>query len=244
MSCNEEITNARTSSRIGYLLSVNRRPESLLDTVYAWVLQWPERSRTDTRQLLAEAGARVLGTHPSELVVSQNDSGQPVLHAASGQLWVSLSYGPGVLALAASLAGPVGIDIEGSRPAAAARLADRWFDQAEAQWVRAQPAAEQLGAFLLLWTAKEALGKAQGTGLRGFGLRRRMPLPPVTDGSFQPVSDGLRLAHPALPDGLTLAVVAGSAVSTVAIEHDRPHVAPVRSTARSRTSLPVVVRGN
>lgn len=220
------------------------RPESRLDTVYAWVLQWPERSRTGTRDLLAEAGAQLLGTHPSEVVVSQSESGQPVLRAAPGRLWVSLSYGPGVLAVAASLAGPVGIDLEGPRPAAAVRLADRWFDPAEAQWVRAQPAAEQLRAFLLLWTAKEALGKALGAGLRDFGLRRRVPLPPVTDGSFQPVSDGLRLAHPALAGGLTLAVVAGPAVTTVAIEHELGHVALARSTARSRTSLPVVVRGN
>ncbi|MEO7260809.1 MAG: 4'-phosphopantetheinyl transferase superfamily protein [Jatrophihabitantaceae bacterium] len=226
---------------------MNWRPESPLDTVYVWVLRRPQRSRTGARQVLAEVGARVLGANPGQVEVSQDSAGQPVLRSPSGRLWVSLSYGPEVLALAASLAGPVGIDIEGARPAAVTRLADRWFDAAGAQWVREQQAAEQLRAFLLLWTAKEALGKALGTGLRGSGLRRVVPLPPVTDGSFQPVPGGLRLAHPALGEDLVLAVATGpgaGGVSTVVVERELGHLRLARSTARSRTSLPVVVRGN
>jgi 4'-phosphopantetheinyl transferase len=135
------------------------------------------------------------------------------------------------------------------------RLADRWFDPAEAAWLRDQPADARPAAFLLLWTAKEALGKALGTGLRGGGLRRRVPLPPVTDGSFGALPDGLWLAHPAVTAPLVLAVAAGTPVSAVLLHPaaalvgaDAAHgAAPdplARSTARSRTSLPVVVRGN
>jgi 4'-phosphopantetheinyl transferase len=220
--------------------------------VHAWVLRWPHRSREGTGQLLAEAGARVLGTHPSELAASRDDAGQPVLRAAAGPLWASLSYGPDLLALAVSRSGPVGIDIEGPARPGMLRLADRWFDPAEALWLRSQPAAEQARSFLLLWTAKEALGKALGAGLRGFGLRRRVPLPPVADGSFQPAADGLRLSHPELGHDVVLAVAAapGGRQVTIALEHDldQPavagHPALARSAARSRTSLPVVVRGN
>src|SRR5215218_1177364 len=150
MSCNDAMTNARTSSRIGYLLSVKCRPEPRMDTVHAWVVRSQHRSRSDARQLLADAGAQVLGTDASQVVVSRNSSGQPTVQAAAGQAWVSLSYGPGVLAVAVSLVGPVGIDIEGTGEAEVVRLADRWFDAGEATWLRRRPAAEQLTAFLLL----------------------------------------------------------------------------------------------
>lgn len=208
------------------------------------------RSRAGAEQALAELAGLLLGLSVSQLVVSRSESGQPVVQAAAGQVWVSLSYGPDVLAVAASLAGPVGVDIEGPTRPEPLRLARRWFDEAETQWLRDRPEAEQALAFLQLWTAKEALGKALGIGLRGDGLRRRVPLPPVTDGSFQPVAGGLWLAHPALRAGLVLAVAidpvaAGdAAAATVALEQDLGHRDAARSTARSRTSLPVVVRGN
>lgn len=239
-----------------------------MDTVHAWVVPSGHRSRADARQLLAEAGARVLGTDPVRLVVGRAATGQPTVRIRQpdtdhAQAWVSLSYGPGVLAVAASLAGPVGIDVEGPTRPEVDRLADRWFDPDEAAWLRDRPAADRPTAFLLLWTAKEALGKALGTGLRGEGLRRRVPLPPVTDGSFQALPDGLWLAHPAPGTPLVLAVAAAVAVSAVVLHpveapdlpdprdahgpqgpHGAASTPPARSTARSRDSLPVVVRGN
>jgi 4'-phosphopantetheinyl transferase len=223
---------------------VNWHPEPGLGTVHAWVVPSPHRSRSRGRQLLADAGARVLGTDPSQVVVSRDSSGQPAVQAAAGQAWVSLSYGPGVLAVAASLLGPVGIDVEGPAEAEVVRLADRWFDAGEATWLRSRPAAEQPREFLLLWTAKEALGKALGTGLRGAGLQRRVPLPPLTDGSFHAVSDGLWLAHPPLGAPLVLALATAAPASGIELHEDGGHAALARSTARSRTSLPVVVRGN
>jgi len=241
---------------------VNWRPVSGMDTVHAWVVPSAHRSRAGARQLLAEAGAEVLGIDPARLVVDRAASGQPrvrVQHTDPDHppAWVSLSYGPGVLAVAASTAGPVGIDVEGPTRPEVDRLADRWFDPDEAAWLRTQPATDRPTAFLLLWTAKEALGKALGTGLRGEGLRRRVPLPPVTDGSFRAVPEGLWLAHPASGTQLVLAVACAAAVSAVVLhpgqaqELPDPHSAHgaaaeplARSTARSRDSLPVVVRGN
>lgn len=217
--------------------------------MHAWVVPAGHRSRTAARRLLTEAGARLLGTDPASVVLGRESTGQPTVGGAAGRVWVSLSYGPGLLAVAASLAGPVGIDLEaGTRPEVA-QLADRWFDPAEAAWVRDRPAAGRLRDFLLLWTAKEALGKALGTGLRGSGLRRRVPLPPVTDGSFRCVPDGLWLAHPVLRAPLVLAVASGVPVPALALHDPAPepghdHVATAPSTARSRDSLPVVVRGN
>ena len=223
---------------------MNWRPESRLDTVHAWVVPSAHRSRGDARRLLAEAAAWVLNTEPSQILVSREDSGQPTVQAAAGQAWVSLSYGPGVLAVAASLAGPVGIDIEGPARPEPVRLAERWFDAGEAAWLQDLPAAEQPMAFLLLWTAKEALGKALGSGLRGAGLQRRVPLPPLADGSFRQLPGGLWLAHPPLRGPLVLAIATRAPVAGVTLHGAGDHVALARSTARSRTSLPVVVRGN
>jgi 4'-phosphopantetheinyl transferase len=186
-----------------------------MDTVHAWVIPSQHRSRSEARQLLADAAAQVLGTDPALVVVSRDSSGRPAVQAAAGQVWVSLSYGPGVLAVAASLVGPVGIDIEGPAEAEVVRLADRWFDAGEAAWLRSRPTAEQPTAFLLLWTAKEALGKALGTGLRGAGLQRRVPLPPLTDGSFHAVSDGLWLGHPPVRPPLVLAVATSGQASGI-----------------------------
>lgn len=243
---------------MGRFCSVNSPP----DVVHAWLVPARHRSRDTARQLLAEAGARVLGTDPERLTVGRAASGQPTVRAeadraGTDQAWVSLSYGPGVLAVAASRAGPVGIDVEGPIRPEALRLAGRWFDPDEAAWLRDQPAGGRPVAFLLLWTAKEALGKALGTGLRGGGLRRRLPLPPVLDGSFQALPDGLWLAHPAVRPPLVLAIATGAPVTAVVLHqaessgwlgvdpaHGAAPDALARSTARSRTSLPVVVRGN
>jgi len=215
--------------------------------VHAWVVACPHRSRAEARRLLVEAGARLLEVEVRQVVVSREPTGQPVVRTAGGsgaRVWVSLSYGPGLLAVAASLAGPVGIDLEGETRPEISRLAKRWFDPVEADWLRERPAADRPRDFLLLWTAKEALGKALGVGLRDAGLRRRVPLPPVADGSFHPVPDGLWLAHPAPHPGWVLAVASGVPVSALVVQDEGDHVVPARSTARSRTSLPVVVRGN
>ncbi|MBR2351214.1 MAG: 4'-phosphopantetheinyl transferase superfamily protein [Clostridia bacterium] len=73
---------------------------------------------------------------------------------------ISLSHG-GALAVAVSGA-PVGVDIESlSGDSDTARLAERFFSDAERAEYYAAPEEERRAAFLRIWTAKEAIFKSQ-----------------------------------------------------------------------------------
>lgn len=102
--------------------------------------------------LLGHAAGRVAGLETSEF-------GQPRL---SGGPCFSISHA-GELAVCALCAdGPVGMDVEERRPL---DLADYRASLTRAEWdhVRADP--DPSGRFLALWTAKESVLKALGTGL-------------------------------------------------------------------------------
>ncbi|MDX6263497.1 MAG: 4-phosphopantetheinyl transferase [Kribbellaceae bacterium] len=211
-----------------------QRPGTDLAPVHVWLKPVERDQRSAAHALLLE----LAGT----LLTATRFGGSPVLrHDAVGAphvdpLWVSLSHTDRLVAVVAGLSGPVGIDLEDRYPRDVTALAHRWFTPAELIWMAGQP--EELEAFLHLWTAKEAVGKALGTGLRNAGLRREMPL---TGGPI-PSERHLALVHlPVLADAVVAVVVP---VGTPAIELCEHHGAALRSTAVSRTSFPVVVRGN
>ncbi len=119
--------------------------------------------------------------------------------AAAGGLRVSLSHSRMLAAAAVTAIGPVGVDLEPVRPVDALALARRWFPAPEAAWLALLPPGQRDEAFLGLWTQKEAIAKALGTGLRGgAGLRQPVPLGPPGQvslpGGRRPARPGLRLA--------------------------------------------------
>ncbi|WP_155369647.1 4'-phosphopantetheinyl transferase family protein [Catellatospora vulcania] len=124
--------------------------------------------------LARHAAATALGVPPQEVEIGREPSGRPWVVGATG-LHLAISHHPGLTAVAVTTLGPLGVDVEPVRDLPADGLAKRWFSPAEADWVVGHPAD-----FLLLWTQKEAVGKALGVGLRGGGLRRPMPLPPAS----------------------------------------------------------------
>lgn len=121
---------------------------------------WLSRTR-DARSLAAWA----LGCSQKDL--GREPGGRPT---APGGVHLAISHAGDVAVVALSTHGAVGVDVEPERELPAAALAAHWFDPGEADWVRRNP-----DGFLLLWTQKEAVGKALGTGLRGGGLRRVVP---------------------------------------------------------------------
>ncbi|MGC4763612.1 4'-phosphopantetheinyl transferase family protein [Micromonospora sp. DT46] len=212
------------------------------DTAYVWIGRGVGGRPLPAGRLLRRAGAALLGRTEAEIVVEHGRDGRPLVTVpgagARVELPVSVSRADGVVAVAARAAGPVGIDVEWCRPLPALALAGRWFAPAEAAWLAGRDADGRARDFLRLWTAKEAVGKALGTGLRGGGLRRLMPVPDDLDGALRSVPgafdsawrpvpealDGglrsasgggrLRVGHPRVGGGLVLAVavVAGEAV--------------------------------
>jgi len=148
-------------------------------------------------------------------------------------LAVSVSHTHNLVVVAATNTGPVGVDIEEVYPREVAALARRWFVPAELEWMAAQP--DELVAFLQLWTAKEAVGKALGQGLRNSGLRRRMPL----GGGVVESAAGLLVTY--VPwEGAVLALAVPTGLAEIVVRHETA----LRRVVRSRTSFPVVVRGS
>ncbi|MEU9510527.1 4'-phosphopantetheinyl transferase superfamily protein [Micromonospora sp. NPDC048170] len=231
------------------------------DTAYVWIGRGVGGRPAPAGRLLRRAGATLLGRAEAEIVVEHGRDGRPLV-AVSGaggrvELPVSVSRCGPVVVVAARAGGPVGVDVERCRPLPALALARRWYAPAEAAWLAGRPADGQAVDFLRLWTAKEAVGKALGVGLRDGGLCRRMPVPDDPGGLLRPVPGvaRLRVGHPCVAGGLVLAVAVVAdppPVGLVVVEVDGAvgpvrgsgHVDAVRNASTERTSLPVVVRGN
>jgi phosphopantetheinyl transferase len=99
---------------------------------------------------------------PADWRFTANAWGKPAVAALHPAPAFNLSHGGGAIALAVADA-EVGVDIERVRPLAHADAVGRHvFHPLELAWLGAQP--EPLRAFFVLWTKKEALLKAAGTG--------------------------------------------------------------------------------
>jgi hypothetical protein len=176
-------------------------------------------------EVLRSLVAGLLGSAPAEVVLGHRPSGAPVVLRPAGEVEVSLSRGPAMSAVAAGRGGPVGVDVERLRPLPAAALARRWFAAAEAEWVERLPADRQAAAFLALWTQKEAVGKALGTGLAGGGRHRPVPRPdPLgTELVLVPVPDAPGLAVGVCArDGVLLAVCGPVGAGAPELGWERP----------------------
>jgi 4'-phosphopantetheinyl transferase len=133
-------------------------------------------TRAADHHLLVDAVARLTGADASSVRLSQRcptcgKAGHGPLRvdvagAASPVLHVSLARTAGRVALAVTAAGPVGVDLEFLAAVVRAPIHDALLSPAEAAAVAALPPAAAATALTTAWTAKEALLKAAGVGLR------------------------------------------------------------------------------
>lgn len=189
------------------------------DTAYVWIGRASGGRPEVTRRLLERAGLTLLGHPPSRLRVTRAASGRPRVTASDVELPVSVSHDDQVVVVAACRHGPIGVDVERRRPVPAMPLAHRWFEPAAVAWLRDQPAADRAEGFLLLWTAKEAVGKALGVGLRGGGTTRPMPHPTGPGPLLRAVPGvaGLRVGHPLTGSDLVVAIAVAGTVDGVVV---------------------------
>lgn len=131
---------------------------------------------TDAQRFAARRAAlrSVLGGYvgcaPSDIAFESGAAGKPAL-AGAGPVFNASSSGD-IALIAVARDGVLGVDVEAGRAVTDAdAIAERFFTPAECAALRRQPLADRLAAFYRLWTAKEALLKAVGTGLPG-GLDR------------------------------------------------------------------------
>ncbi|MFB6721905.1 4'-phosphopantetheinyl transferase family protein [Kribbella sp. NPDC056345] len=194
------------------------------DAVDVWTAPAGDDSRATAHALLLS----LAGTLVTDPVLQHAANGRPEIAG----LTVSLSHSRSLVAVTARRTGSIGIDLEDVYPRSVSGLAQRWFEPDELEWM-----AGDLHAFLQLWTAKEAVGKALGVGLRNSGLRRRVPF---GDGPVDSVP-GLYVVRLPLESAVLAVALDEPPPAIVLTEH---HGTALRSTVRSRTSFPVVVRGN
>lgn len=120
------------------------------------------------RTVLRDVLARYLQIAPGSVSLGVLPGGKPVLLAsAQAGLHFNLAHS-GRLGLLAVSARPVGIDVEFIDPALEiAAVVRHAFTPAEQAELRATLPAQRRARFYLLWTIKEAMLKAAGTGLPG-----------------------------------------------------------------------------
>lgn len=149
-----------------------------LSTTVVVALSDRAATRADDHRALTHLVAQLAGVDGASVVLSQvcthcgaADHGALRVHLAGETdarptLHVSLARAAGRLALAVTAAGPVGVDLESVTAVARAPLADALLSPAESDALAGLDPRAAEATLAALWTAKEAVLKAAGVGLR------------------------------------------------------------------------------
>lgn len=137
----------------------NRRAE---DISHAMRRSAYTASRVLLRATLTEATRGIVP--PGAWAFGANAHGKPLVTSPVGVgMRFSLSYTSTLIAIAVSQKHELGVDIE-TIPSTISEVPWQVLTQAERQFIRALPPAEQFAEFLNIWTIKEAYTKYLGVG--------------------------------------------------------------------------------
>ncbi|MGW0969429.1 4'-phosphopantetheinyl transferase superfamily protein [Streptomyces sp. NPDC002516] len=120
-----------------------------------------------SRTVLKHTAAAALQVPAGRLDLAVLPGGRPVLRGLGADLQVSLTHTDELIAVGVSRSGPIGVDAEpAARRISFEALREHVCTAGEARLLAALPEEERTGAFLRLWTLKEAYAKALGHGMR------------------------------------------------------------------------------
>ena len=129
------------------------------------------RDFTIAHDLLRRSLSRYADIRPTDWQFATNEHGKPSIKSSDPQvrtLSFSLSHTRGCVACAISSNAALGIDVERSdQSRRVEEIADRYFSENEAAWMRQCSDELRNVRFAELWTLKEAFLKAVGVGLFG-----------------------------------------------------------------------------
>jgi 4'-phosphopantetheinyl transferase len=121
--------------------------------------------------LLRTTVAAQLGTTPEEVQIDRRctdcgkQHGKPSIRTDGDPVHVSISHSGYRVAVALSLAGPVGVDVEELKPDPGG-IPQMALSPLELKTLQTLPERDQEMGFIRMWVRKEALLKATGHGLR------------------------------------------------------------------------------
>ena len=128
-----------------------------------------DRLRT-RRKVLRIILAKYVACEPADVGIVTAPGGKPVIvpgSAGSSTHAFSVSHSSDLYAVAVGRGSSLGVDVERIRPLnRSVDIANRWFGPDEAAGLHSLNGEEGDLAFMELWTAKEALAKRHGAGLR------------------------------------------------------------------------------
>ncbi|RYZ91901.1 MAG: 4'-phosphopantetheinyl transferase superfamily protein [Moraxellaceae bacterium] len=118
-----------------------------------------------SRAFLRLCLARYASNSPEKLIFAHEPAGKPYLLGVDFPLYFNLSHSKNFMALGVSKHTPIGIDIEVSKKRNIMDVAERYFHHEEITRLRNCDPTTQQQLFFSLWTLKEALFKALGSGI-------------------------------------------------------------------------------
>jgi 4'-phosphopantetheinyl transferase len=131
------------------------------------------------RGILRTLLGQYVGRAPRELVFSYGPNGKPALAATSTgtpPIYFNVAHSDGLVLLAFTCVGEVGIDLERIRPLPDwEQIAVSSFSPREIARIYSAPPENRVAEFFRTWTRQEAVLKALGVGLNGVGRPARHP---------------------------------------------------------------------
>lgn len=124
---------------------------------------WRSNCRLALRQLLGG----LMDLPPARIELDTGDNGRPLLAGEQAKAGVNFNVthaGP-VAVIALADAPRLGVDIERVRRIDLLGVARRMYHESEQRWLRSLDGAARETLFFRIWTAKEALLKAEGSGI-------------------------------------------------------------------------------